>query len=340
VERTRVGIVGASGYSGLVATRILLEHPAVELAFGTSDKWAGDAISARAGALRSNRPDLRFVPNAQALEAARGVPYVLLATSAEVSLELAPRLVAQGSAVIDLSGAFRLRDPSLYPQWYRLEHHAPASLATAHYGIPELFGPPPRTGLVANPGCYPTAAILALAPLLRAGVIEPGGIVIDAKSGVTGAGRQSKEAYSFSEIAGDFRAYKLLGHQHTPEIAQALGVPSVTFTAHLLPVRRGILATAYARPRAPRSALVEVLRAAYAGRPFVEIVEPEEVSLAAVVGTNLCRIGVAANDEIAIVLSSIDNLVKGAAGQAIQNLNLMLGLDEGTGLLGLPRSAP
>jgi N-acetyl-gamma-glutamyl-phosphate reductase len=338
MDRPRVGIVGASGYSGIVATRLLLAHPHAELAFCTSDKWTDDLVGARVGMPDVSR--LRFVANGRALDMADGCRVVLLATSAEVSLELAPRLRAKGVSVIDLSGAFRLRDAAAYPRWYGFEHHAPSELATAHYGLPELFGPPPNQGLVANPGCYPTATILALAPLLRAGLIDPRGLVVDAKSGVTGAGRQAKEAYSFTEVADDFRAYKLLSHQHTPEIAQACGVPSLTFTAHLLPVRRGILATCYARPRGSREQLVAALKAAYEGAPFVELAAPEDVTLASVVGTNVCRIGVAANDEVVVVLAAIDNLVKGAAGQAVQNLNLMLGWDERTALAGLPRSAP
>lgn len=322
----------------MVAARLLLAHPYVELAFCTSDKWAGEEVGVRVGI-----PDpLRrtFVSNARAVEASEGCAVVLLATSAEVSLELAPKLRARGVSVIDLSGAFRLRDASAYPRWYKFEHHLPEHLAASHYGLPELFGPPPREGLVANPGCYATSTILALAPLVRAGLIDTNGIIVDAKSGVTGAGRQSKEAYSFSEIDGDFRAYKILSHQHTPEIAQAINVRSLTFTAHLLPVRRGILTTCYARPRATLEQLEAALREAYARTPFVEVTKPEDVSLASVVGTNMCRVGIAADEDVVLVVSAVDNLVKGAAGQAVQNLNLMLGFDERIALAGLHRSAP
>jgi N-acetyl-gamma-glutamyl-phosphate reductase len=324
----------------MIAARLLLAHPYVDLVFCTSDKWAGDEVGVRVGA-----PDpLRrtFVANARAVEAAEGCSIVFLATSAEVSLELAPKLRARGTSVIDLSGAFRLRDATAYPRWYKFEHHMPEHLAASHYGLPELFGAPPREGLIANPGCYATATILALAPLVRAGLIETSGIIVDAKSGVTGAGRQSKEAYSFSEVADDFRAYKLLSHQHTPEIAQAIDVKSLTFTAHLLPVRRGILTTCYARPRKGASVerIEQALRDAYARTPFVEVTAPEDVSLASVVGTNMCRIGVAADDDVVLVVSAIDNLVKGAAGQAVQNMNLMLGLDERIALSGLQRSTP
>jgi N-acetyl-gamma-glutamyl-phosphate reductase len=337
VSRPRVGIVGASGYSGMVAARLLLAHPHVELAFCTSDKWSGDDVGARVG---SASRGLRFVANARAVEASEGCSIVMLATSAEVSLDLAPRLRERGISVIDLSGAFRLRDATIYPRWYSFEHSATALLASAHYGMPELFGAPPREGLVANPGCYATAAILALAPLLSAGLVERTGIIVDAKSGVTGAGRQAKEAYSFSEVDSDFRAYKILSHQHTPEIAQAVSVSSLTFTAHLLPVRRGILATCYAKPRGTAAQMAHALRNAYARAPFVEVTSPEEVTLSSVVGTNMCRIGVAADDDVVVVVAAIDNLIKGAAGQAVQNLNLMLGLDERIALAGLARSAP
>lgn len=328
----RVGIVGASGYSGMVAARLLLQHPYVDLAFCTSDKWTGERVAARVGVPDASH--LEFIANGRAVEASEGCDVVMLATSAEVSLDLAPKVKAP--AVIDLSGAFRLDDLSLYSKWYGFER---ATESRAHYGLPELFGAPPRTGLIANPGCYATATILALAPLLRAGLIDDTGIIVDAKSGVTGAGRQSRETYSFSEVDGDFRAYRLLSHQHTPEIAQALSIASLTFTAHLLPVRRGILATCYARPR-NKGDFAATLRDFYARAPFVEVTAPEEVTLASVVGTNMCRIGVVANDDVVIVLSAIDNLVKGAAGQAVQNLNLMLGLDERIALAHLARSAP
>ena len=331
----RVGIVGASGYSGMVAARLLLHHPYVDLAFCTSDKWTGDPVGARVGV--SDSRHLEFVANGRAIEASEGCDIVMLATSAEVSLELAPKLRARGISVIDFSGGFRLRDVALFRRWYGFEHSAEALNGSSHYGLPELFGAPPRDALVANPGCYATATILALAPLLKAGLIDPSGIIVDAKSGVTGAGRQSKEGYSFAELDGDLRAYRLLSHQHTPEIAQALTIPTLTFTAHLLPVRRGILATCYARPRG--RGFAEALREAYARTPFVEVVAPDEVTLASVVGTNMCRIGVVANDDVVVILSAIDNLVKGAAGQAVQNLNLMLGIDERTAL-NLARSAP
>jgi N-acetyl-gamma-glutamyl-phosphate reductase len=328
----------------MVAARLLAGHPHFELAFCTSDKWAGDSVRERLGAPVPR--ELRFVANAEGPKEARSVDAVLLATSAEVSLKLAGDLLAEEKIVLDLSGAFRLDQVSDYPRWYRFEHDEAELLSIAHYGLPELFGRP-RGALIANPGCYPTAAILPLAPLLMSGLIEREGIVIDAKSGVTGAGRQANEAYSFVEVDDDFRAYKLLTHQHTPEIAQILSRVAkervkLTFTAHLLPIRRGILSTGYARPcpGVTKARLVECLQEAYAETPFVQVVAPEQVTLGSVVGTNFCRLGVESDDDVVIVVSAIDNLVKGAAGQAMQNLNLTFEFPETAGLDTLQRSTP
>ena len=338
--RPRVGVVGASGYSGIVATRLLATHPRVELAFCTSDRWAGDRVQARTGA----RTSLAFVGNDEAIDRARDVDAVLLATSAEVSHTIAPELLARGvKVVVDLSGAFRLGDASAYARWYKFEHAHPKLLAEACYGLPEIFGPS-RGPLIANPGCYPTAAALPIAPLLREKLIEPD-VIVDGKSGVTGAGRQSKEEYSFVEVADDARAYKILAHQHTPEIARTFArvagaEVSTVFTAHLLPVRRGLLCTAYARPRAAPKTIEECLRAAYAKTPFVEVVKPEEATLARVVGTNLCAVGVACDDRRVVAVGAIDNLIKGAAGQAVQNLNLAFDFEETLGLDALQRSSP
>lgn len=340
---TTVGIFGASGFSGIELTRILAAHPAVSLSFLTSDRWAG-------------RPVSRMVPDV-ALDLAYESPedvealadrceIALLATPAAVSLALAPRLLAKGKRVIDLSGAFRLDDAAIFERAYGLQQAQEAQRQAA-YSLPELS----RDGaaearLISNPGCYPTAAALALAPLLRAGIIEPRSLIIDAASGVTGAGRQATEAFSFTEIAGDFRAYRVLRHQHTPEIEQTLSKDAgeavkVVFTPHLLPVHRGILATCYAtlRRKASSAELTKLLEETYAGEPFVHVAaSPDEVSLHQVVGTNRCLVGVASEGEVGgtiVAISAIDNLVKGAAGQAVQNLNLMMGLEEATGLLTL-----
>ncbi len=353
MEKLRVGVVGASGYSGGVASRLVAGHPRLTLALATSDKLAGEAVAARLAAPLVDRA-LRFAPNGEALDRAESCDAVILATGADVSLRLAPVLAERGKQVIDLSGAFRL-EASAYPRWYGFEHAAPAWLDRAHYGLPELFGPPPRGALVSNPGCYPTAALLAVGPLVRAGLVEPAGIVVDAKSGVTGAGRRSDEAHSFAEVDGDLRAYRIFTHQHTPEIARGLARlapqasgPSprspapLTFTAHLLPVSRGLLATCYARPRpgVTAAAVAACLAEAYARTAFVRAVPPDEVMLKRVAGTNLALVGATADEGVVIAFGAIDNLVKGAAGQAVQNLNGMNGWDEALGLDALQPIAP
>ncbi|GAC1352342.1 MAG: N-acetyl-gamma-glutamyl-phosphate reductase [Polyangiales bacterium] len=344
MQRPRVGIIGASGYSGMVATRLLAAHPFFDLAFCTSDKWKGESVEARVGGRIS--PTLQFLPSLQAIEHAEYVDAVCLATSAEVSLELAAEWLNKSKIVVDFSGAFRLAQASDYPPWYRFTHHQPGLLSLAHYGLPEVFGRP-HGALVANPGCYPTASLLALAPLVRERLIALDSIIIDAKSGVTGAGREANERLSFAEVDANFHAYKVLSHQHTPEIAQALtrvaNAPvSLTFTAHLLPVRRGLLATCYARPCPGVTAerVQQCLTAAYARSAFVEVVAPEAVSLSRVVGTNRCCVGAAVDDHVVVVIAAIDNLIKGAAGQAVQNLNLMYDLAEDAGLGSLATEHP
>jgi N-acetyl-gamma-glutamyl-phosphate reductase len=281
---------------------------------------------------------------------------VFLATPAETSLERVPQLLAQGTRVIDLSGAFRLKDAGLYARYYGWEHRRAGLLGQAVYGLPELF----RRGmenaqLVANPGCYATAVALALAPLLAQGLLDEGALVADAASGVTGAGRKATEEYSFAELADDFRAYRTLRHQHTPEIQQTLaavepGKPArpLTFTPHLLPVRRGILATCYARLRRGASAadLTGALDVLARSEPFIQAVpSPDQVSLRAVVGTNRVQLAAAVDETGSdpgrvVIVAALDNLLKGAAGQAVQNLNLMLGLPETLGLEHLQPFAP
>ncbi len=332
-----VGIVGASGYSGMEATRLLAAHPRVELRFVTGDRFVGDTVAQRAGA-GGPAGQRTYAPQDSAVALAAGCEVVLLATPAEASMELVPKLLDAGVRVVDLSGAFRLADASAYPKWYGFQHRAPELLAEAVYGLPELFRQKVAgSRLVANPGCYPTAAALPLFPLMKARLVEPGSIVVNAASGVTGAGRKASEEYGFCEVDADFRAYRVLRHQHTPEMAQTIGAP-VTFTPHLLPVKRGILCTTFAhlRQKADASAVRASLADAYRAEPFVELVgSAEEVGLKQVVGTNRCRIGFACEGAKVVLVSAIDNLVKGAAGQAVQNLNLLLGLDEGEGLLAL-----
>ena len=341
MQRKPVGIVGASGYSGIEATRILAEHPGVELRFVTSDRWQGATVQDRLG-INHSAGRLAYQGLDRSEELARDCAAVLLATPAESSLELAPRLAKKGVKTIDLSGAFRLKNAAEYPSFYNFVHPAPEALAGAAYGLPELFRSEiGRASLIANPGCYPTGASLAVAPLLRQKLVEDSSIIIDACSGTTGAGRKGNEELSFTEVDEDFRAYRVLRHQHLPEISEALTrcagrrVP-VTFTAHLLPIKRGILSTVYAKLSAGARSedLTQAFKEFYRSEPFVTVLgSPDEVNLRSVVGTNRCTIGIASDRTgydpgRVVVISAIDNLVKGAAGQAVQNLNIALGFPE------------
>jgi N-acetyl-gamma-glutamyl-phosphate reductase len=344
------GIVGVSGYAGMELARILARHPGLRLAAAVTDKWAGRTLGDMLP-IAGQAAAVGCIAQADATSVFSGLGVVFLCTPPEVSIALAGEALRAGARVVDLSGGFRL-PADQYPRWYGFTHAHPEMLADAVYSIPEATQNREAlrsAALVSNPGCYATAGVLAVLPLLRAGVIEPGGIIIDAKSGTTGAGRRATEDMSFSEVEGDFRAYRVLKHQHTPEIERALGMAGVggapvTFTPHLLPTRRGILATAYGRLRAGKTAAdaAAAMTAFARSRPFVRTAAPDAVRLQAVVGTNRVVLGADADPErgIAIGFSALDNLVKGAAGQAIQNANLMLGLDETTGLDPLSGSMP
>ncbi|MBS2024119.1 MAG: N-acetyl-gamma-glutamyl-phosphate reductase [Deltaproteobacteria bacterium] len=352
MQTTPIAILGASGYSGMEAARILAFHPRADVRVLSSDRWDGDTGEKRlglspkltkVGALKFTGWETGYK---QALEECEAV---LLALPAEASLEFAPKLIAAGKKVVDFSGAFRLQDLAVFEKAYALQHKDVAPLREAVYAMTEIPGTRAKVKsarLVSNPGCFPTAASLSVAPLLQANLLAHTPIIFDAKSGVTGAGRKASEDFSFSELNDGFKAYRVLKHQHTPEIAQVLaqvaGRPvSLTFTAHLLPVRRGILCTAYAQlaPGVSAGAIKEALVAAYASEPFVRVVDDaNQVRLRNVVGTNACEIGVSVGDSFGldpgrvVVTSAIDNLVKGAAGQAVQNLNLQMGWDESCGL--------
>lgn len=345
MHKAAIGIIGASGYAGIEATRILSAHERVTLRLLTSDRWAGETVAGKLG-LMGEAGALAYSSLEGGVELARECDAVLLATPAEYSLQVAPRLVAAGVRVIDLSGAFRLRDVAAYDTFYGFTHHAPELLALAPYGLPELFRDSiPGAKLVSNPGCFATVGALAVAPLLREGLLDDSSIIIDAASGTTGAGRKGSEDLSFSEVDEDFRAYRVLRHQHTPEIAQTLArcaqrtVP-LTFTPHLLPVKRGILATAYARlrPGVTATEAKQALMNTYASAPFITVRDtPDDVNLKRVVGTNRCELALSVDATgfdpgRVVVTAAIDNLVKGAAGQAVQNLNLLMGWEETLGL--------
>jgi N-acetyl-gamma-glutamyl-phosphate reductase len=333
---TKVGIVRHRGYSGAELVRILQHHSRVEtiLLEHRDDHGSHSAI-------RNHKGPAAIPCSREAVEDA-GIAIVFLATPPEVSMELAGPMLDAGARVVDLSGAFRLGTPENYTAWYKEPHTRSDLLAEAVYGLPEFCRAGiPAARLVANPGCYPTAANLAIRPLLETGVVDrASGIVCDAKSGVSGAGRKPRLSTSFCEVTENFSAYSILTHRHVPEVLRISGLEEgeFSFTAQLLPLDRGILETIYFRARGVASAedLVRLYETRYAGEPFVRIYQPGQVpDLHAVARTNFCDIGVAfdARTGRAVVVSAIDNLVKGAAGQAIQNMNLLLGYPETEGLL-------
>ncbi len=326
----RVGIAGATGYTGQELLRLLARHPAVAVVAATSS-----------GATTANRrlPALAhvwdgeitpLVPETLAAQA----DVVFLALPDAAAAELAPALVDAGVRVIDLSGAFRLRDAAARAKWYPETHRLPDLLA---YGLTERErGAVARARMVANPGCYPTATLLALSPLIEAGLLLPGSdIIVDAKSGVSGAGKTPSERTHFSEVHGSLAAYGVFNHRHGAEIEQGAG-RQVTFTPHLVPLHRGILSTIYIRvePGTSDSKLDEVYRSTYSGASFVRLTGSQLPEIKHVAHTNFCDIGWRVDPSgRAILVSVIDNLLKGASGQAVQNMNVMLGLDERTGLL-------
>ena len=313
-------ILGASGYSGQETLDRVLAHPELELVALGSDSLAGQGASALDPRLNGNVP--AFVSNEEALAAGAELVFCCLDHERAAALE-----VPADTVVVDLSGAHRLAQPSLYAEWYRFEHPRPEELPGWSYAVPELF--PPAGRLIANPGCYATAVLLALAPLVEA--IEPAGVIVDAKSGVSGAGRVLKRSSHATAVLENVSPYKVGSHQHAPEIEQALGFP-VCFVPHLLPVRRGLIATCYVRADADVRGLLE---AAYATSAAVTLL-PEGVTpeLSRVQGTDGAELGVFTDRSTGtrIVVSAIDNLGKGAAGQAVQNANLALGLPETAGL--------
>ena len=334
--RSPVGIVGFRGYSGVELVAILHRHSDVEPVLLEHRSDAGERATPRGHGGPKRIP---FTPEAVKSEK---LAAVFLATPAEVSLDLAPGLLAAGVKVIDLSGAFRLRTPERYEQWYKAAHTQPGLLAEAAYGLPEFCRERIRAArLIANPGCYPTAANLAIRPLIEADVVDRhAGIVCDAKSGVSGAGRKPTLKTSFCEVTENFSAYSILDHRHVPEVLLTSGLEEreFSFTAQLLPLDRGILETIYFRSERLRSGedLLAIYEKRYTGEPFVRLYDVGQVpDLRAVAHTNFCDIGVRfdAATGRGVVVSAIDNLGKGAAGQAVQNMNLALGYPETAGLL-------
>ena len=333
----RVGVVGASGYAGAELLRLCHSHPDLEVVWATGDTQAGTLVGALYPSLAAAYPGLAFETFDPA--GVHHVDLVFLALPHGASQRLMPGLLDAGVKVVDLGADFRLRDPAVYERWYGEAHVAPELLDRFAYGLPELERDRiVNAEAVAAAGCYPTAAALALAPLTRAGVIETAGVVVDAASGVSGAGRGLKHTSHFGTANEDFSAYGLLDHRHTPEIEQTVGA-QVLFTPHLAPMTRGILATCYARPTGATSTagLLELLSAAYEGEPFV-VVDPRSPSTKATWGSNSAHLTARYDGRTGwvVVLAALDNLVKGAAGQAVQAFNLVHGLPETTGLEQLP----
>ncbi|HIE68347.1 MAG: N-acetyl-gamma-glutamyl-phosphate reductase [Acidimicrobiales bacterium] len=339
-----IAIIGASGYTGAELLRLCASHPDFDVVVATGETKAGTAVADLYPSLAAHYPNLTYSPADPA--AADGCDVAFLGLPHGASQTLVPELLGRVGHVVDLAADFRLRDAALYPAWYGEDHEVPALLDEAVYGLPELF----RVGLagarlVAAAGCYPTAASLALAPFMRAGAIETAGIIVDAASGVSGAGRPPKPNTTFCAVDEDYTAYGLTDHRHTPEIEQSIATladgttvsgVSVLFTPHLAPMNRGILATCYARPvdgGLDTDGAMAILSDFYADEPFV-VVDERSPSTKATLGSNTAHLTARVDPRTGLLLAicAIDNLVKGASGQAVQCANAVLGLDETTGL--------
>lgn len=336
MKKIRAGIAGITGYSGEELLKILVDHPHVEVTYVAAREDRQRKIQELFPYLQGKIDLDCKVMNAD--EMARACDVAFLALPHGASMQAAPALLKAGVRVIDISADYRLKDPAWYPQYYQFEHTDPDNLPQAVYGLTEYRRKEVRGAkLVANPGCYPTAAQLALLPLVEVGIAWTAPAVIDAKSGVTGAGRKASQSLLFSENAESFKAYKVLGHQHEAEIRQGLGTPNFAFVPHLLPINRGILETIYLTPAKPVTPerLREIYTAKYAGEAFVKVLPAGEFpELRNVNGTNQCHIGVGVRKDtgVIVIIAAIDNLQKGASGQAVQNMNLMFGFEEKEGL--------
>ncbi len=336
-----IGIVGGTGYTGVELLRILAQHPEARVRLITSRKEAGMHVAEMFQSLRGvdKLADLRYADPASAgLDACHAV---FFATPHGVAMAHARELVRHGVKIIDLAADFRLKDAAEFERWYKMPHACPELLAESVYGLPEMHrGAIAKARIVGNPGCYPTAIQLGFLPLVEAGVVDTEHLIADAKSGVSGAGRKAEVGLLFGEAADNFKAYNVGGHRHHPEIVQGLAAASrlplkLVFTPHLAPMIRGIHATLYARLTDTSVDLQALFEKRYAHEPFVDVMPPgSHPETRSVRAGNTCRIAVhrPQDGDIAVVLCVIDNLVKGAAGQAVQNMNLMFGLAETTGL--------
>jgi len=338
----RAGIIGAKGYGGEELVGILLNHPQVRLTYLADKLERPEPIGASLPQF-AGRVGLDCEPF-DAKTAVERCDVIFLALPHTVSMQLAPALAVRGRKIVDLSADYRLRNTAVYTAYYKQTHKDKANLKKAVYGLPELYRAKiKRATFIANPGCYPTAAILGIAPALATGIVDPQDIVIDAKSGVTGAGRKASLEFSFNELHADFKGYRFLCHQHAPEIDQELSRLAVkkiraVFCPHLLPVRRGILETIYMKTKKAASldTIHGLYKKFYKTEPFVRVRDKGVLpQLKHVVMTNFCDIGLAVDPALKrlVVVAAIDNLLKGASGQAVQNMNLMCGFPESMALL-------
>ncbi len=329
----KTGIIGGTGYTGVELLRILAKHPGVELSVITSRGEAGRAVADLFENLRGHVDLVFSEPDIGALKAC---DVVFSATPNGIAMTMADELLDAGVKLIDLAADFRIKDLAVWEKWYGMKHACPERVAEAVYGLPEINRAEiAKARLIANPGCYPTAVTLGFMPLLKAGLIDPARLIADAKSGVSGAGRGAKVATLFSEMGESFAAYAVAGHRHQPEIAQTLSgmtdkAVGLTFVPHLLPMIRGIHATLYADLTGDIDDIQSLYEQAYADEPFVDVLPAgSHPSTRSVKSANTCRIAVHQLDQRRVViLSVIDNLVKGAAGQAVQNMNILFGLQE------------
>jgi N-acetyl-gamma-glutamyl-phosphate reductase len=336
----KIGIAGASGYTGLELLRLLINHPKSEIIFLTSETYQGQSVSKVFPSL-SGFTDLKF--SSIDSVSSEGCDIVFLALPHTISMQKASVFLTENTRVIDLSADFRLKDPAVFKDWYSIRHQQPSLLKEAVYGLPEIHREAIKSArLIANPGCYPTSITLALAPLITKDWVDLSSIVADSKSGISGAGRKASLATQFSEINGGISAYNIAVHRHTPEIEQELSTLAntdiqISFSPHLIPMTRGMLSTVYINLKQdiPAEDLLEYFKNFYTDEPFIRILPlGEYANTHFTVSSNFCDIGVQVDirNRRAIITSAIDNLIKGASGQAIQNMNLMLGISEKSGL--------
>lgn len=341
-QKIRALVAGATGYSGVELIKLLLRHPQIELVGAFASRTAETLPLSAVHPQLAGRTDLQCQPYDEKVVAELEPALIFLATPNEFSNEAVPQLLQSGATVVDLSGAWRLKEAALYPQFYGFESHDPKLLEQAVYGLTEFAYEPLRGAkLIANPGCYPTTVQIPLLPLLRAGVLDLAQpIICDSKSGVSGAGKAPNAGTHFVEVSESFKAYNIFKHRHAPEIAQGLGLeftPSkLIFTPHLLPINRGILSTIYVRLQTGvgREDIYKIWHEEFSGKPFVRVLagtQLPEIKFAA--HTPFCDIGCVVSENQAVIISAEDNLLKGAASQALQNANVALGFDERLGIL-------